>query len=94
MMILPAPAWPAWWPAGEEFSMFFGWQSLFTVALPEGFDNAWQLLPYTLLALAMVVLAMLYTRSFYWIAALFHKLALPPHVQPAIQAGLTGSIRG
>jgi CIC family chloride channel protein len=77
--------------AYSTFGLFFGWQPLFVVN-PEGFDNAWQLLPYTLLALAMAALAMVYTRGFYWVTGLFHKLAIPRMFKPAIGAGLTGLV--
>lgn len=76
------------------FAMAFGWSPLFEI--PDEvmkllvFDDPWQLVPYTLLALAMVVLAMLYTRSFYGMTYLFHQLKLPPHVRPAIGALATG----
>lgn len=76
------------------FAMAFGWSPLFEI--PDEvmkllvFDDPWQLVPYTLLALAMVVLAMLYTRSFYGMTYLFHQLKVPPHVRPAIGALATG----
>src|SRR5215831_15207444 len=76
------------------FSAVFGWSPLF--ALPPEvqaaltFRNPLELLPYLLLALLMVVLAMLYTRSFYGITYLFHRLPVKPHFKPAIGACLTG----
>jgi CIC family chloride channel protein len=39
----------------------------------------------------MVALAGLYTRSFYGIAGLFHRLKLPPWLKPALGAFLTGA---
>jgi CIC family chloride channel protein len=77
--------------AYSTFGLFFGWQPLFLVQ-PEGFDNAWQLLPYTLLAVAMAVLAMVYTRGFYWCTALFHNLPMPRMLKPALGAGLSGAL--
>ncbi len=56
------------------------------------FDNPIHLLPYLLLALFMVVLAMLYTRSFYFITHRFHNLPIKPHFKPAIGAFVTGAI--
>jgi CIC family chloride channel protein len=44
------------------------------------------------LALSCIVLAMLYTRSFYWMAHLFHQIRLPRHFVPAIGAFLSGLI--
>jgi CIC family chloride channel protein len=78
------------------FGLAFGWEPLF--ALSPGlqsalkFDNPLQLGPYMLLALFMVVLAMLYTRSFHWLTYLFHKLRMKPHLRPAIGAFLTGAL--
>jgi CIC family chloride channel protein len=40
----------------------------------------------------MVVLAMLYTRTFYGLTHLFHRLPLRPHFKPAIGAFLTGAL--
>jgi CIC family chloride channel protein len=71
-----------------------GWQPLFT--LPSDlaglltFNNPVNLISYTLLALFMVVLAMLYTRTFYGLTYLFHRLGLRPHFKPAIGAFLSG----
>jgi len=77
--------------AYSTFGMIFGWTPLFT--LPElAFGNPTQLVAYTILALAMVPLAMLYTRTFYGLTALFKKLPGPPHVRPAIGGLLTGII--
>src|SRR5262249_14101233 len=76
------------------FGAVFGWTPLFT--LPDDvlqlftFNKPWQLLPYALLALCMVVLAMLYMRAFYWLTYLFHRLPLIPHLKPAIGAALSG----
>jgi chloride channel protein, CIC family len=78
------------------FGAFFGWAPLFT--LPDDvlevfrFTKPWRLVPYTLLALFMVVLAMIYTRSFYGLTYLFHRLRVWPHVKPAIGAGLSGLV--
>ncbi len=78
--------------AYSTFGLFFGWSPLFATP-PLDFDNAWQLVPYTLLALAMVVLAMFYTRTFYGITHLFHHLPRVPRIyRPAIGAFLTGAV--
>jgi CIC family chloride channel protein len=69
-----------------------GWKPLF--ALPPQliesttFTDPLHLLPYLLLALFMVVLAMLYTRSFYGLTELFRRLPVRPHFKPAIGAFL------
>ena len=77
------------------FGLAFGWTPLFFIP-PENlnlltFTNPWQLGPYLLLALFMVVLAMLYTRTFYGLTHLFRQLPLWPHVKPAIGAFLSGA---
>jgi CIC family chloride channel protein len=74
------------------FGTFFGWQPLFAGLQGLSFDSAWQLGPYTLLALCMVVLAMLHTRTFYTLTHQFHHLPLIPHLKPALGALLTGAV--
>jgi CIC family chloride channel protein len=50
--------------AYSTFGLVFGWNPLFdTPAL--AMDSIWQLGPYTVLALAVALLAMVYTRTFY-----------------------------
>jgi CIC family chloride channel protein len=76
------------------FGVAFGWAPLFSLA-PEligvlSFDNPLSLASYTALALFLVVLAMLYTRTFYGLTYLFRRLALRPHLKPPIGAFLTG----
>jgi CIC family chloride channel protein len=73
------------------FGIYTGWKPLFTI--PDLiFTNPWQLGPYLLLALFMVLLAMLYTRSFYGCKRLFDRLPIPRHFRPAIGAFLTGLV--
>jgi CIC family chloride channel protein len=75
--------------AYSTFGAAFGWAPLFSI--PElVFADPWQLLGYTALALFMVPLAMLYTRTFYGLTALFRRLPGPRHIRPAIGAFLTG----
>jgi chloride channel protein, CIC family len=76
------------------FGLVFGWESLFSLP-PEllnvlTFTSPLHLVSYSLLALFLVVLAMLYTRSFYGLTHVFHRLSLRPHFKPAIGAFLTG----
>ena len=80
--------------AYSTFGLAFGWAPLFTIP-PElagvlTFNNPLSLLSYLLLALFLVVLAMFYTRTFYGLTYLFHRLPMPPHFKPAIGAFLTG----
>jgi chloride channel protein, CIC family len=76
------------------FGAVFGWAPLFNLP-PEilsvlTFNDPRQLGPYLILALFMVVLAMLYTRTFYGLTHLFHRIPLRPHLKPALGALLSG----
>jgi CIC family chloride channel protein len=73
------------------FSVFAGWKPLFTIPTLT-FDNPWQLGPYFLLAVWVVILAMLFTRTFYGCTGLFHRWKVIPHIKPAVGAFLTGLI--
>jgi CIC family chloride channel protein len=78
------------------FGLAFGWAPLFSLP-PEvlaalTFENPWQLFPYLLLALFMVVLAMVFTRSFYGLTHLFRRLPVRPHFKPALGAFLSGAL--
>lgn len=76
------------------FGLAFGWTPLFS--LPEetlhqfNFTNPVHLTAYLLLAIVMVLLAMIYTRSFYGIAYLFRRIPVRPHIKPALGAFLSG----
>lgn len=82
--------------AYSTFGLAFGWQPLFSVpdelSRAMAFDNPWQLVSYLLLAVAMVVLAMIYTRTFYATTYLFKRLPLARKLRPMIGAALTGAI--
>ena len=78
------------------FGMVFGWAPLFFLP-PDllnvlSFTQPLHLLSYTGLALFMVVLAMVFTRSFYGLAYVFRKVPIRPHIKPAIGAFLTGAV--
>ena len=78
------------------FGAVFGWHPLFTIPheLQQAltFSDPRQLVAYTILALMLVVLAMLYTRSFYGLSHLFHRLPIRRSFKPAIGAFLTGLV--
>jgi CIC family chloride channel protein len=80
--------------AYTTFGLFFGWAPLFDTPREAivGFVDARQLGPYTLLAVAMALLAMVYTRAFYGLTHLFHKLSFPRMLKPAVGALLTGAV--
>jgi CIC family chloride channel protein len=78
------------------FGLVFGWTPLFSLP-PEllkvlSFNNPVMLVSYTLLALFLVVLAMIYTRSFYSFTFLFRRMKIRPHFRPAIGAFLSGVV--
>jgi CIC family chloride channel protein len=73
------------------YGLYTGWQPLFKTG-DLTFDNPLQLAPYLLLVLFMIVLAALYTRTFYGMVAIFHRLPVRRHFRPAIGAFLTGLV--
>src|SRR5947209_4431740 len=73
------------------FGLFFGWQPLFG-KLDVDFSGPIELFGYAALIPVVVILAMLYTRSFYGLTALFHHLPLPRELRPSIGALLTGAV--
>jgi CIC family chloride channel protein len=73
------------------FGAFSGWTTLFKIA-PLEFDNPWQLGPYALLALWVILLAALYTRTFYGFTHLFHRWRIRTHFKPAVGALATGVV--
>ena len=73
------------------FGAYSGWEPLFTIPNLT-FTNPLQLGPYLLLALFMVLLAMVYTRTFYASKRLFDRLPVRRHFRPAIGALATGCV--
>jgi CIC family chloride channel protein len=73
------------------FGLFFGWQPLFG-QLNVAFSGPSELVGYAFLIPVVVVLAMLYTRTFYGLTALFRRIPITPKVRPAIGAFLTGVV--
>ena len=73
------------------YGSYAGWQPLFKT--PDlTFNSPLQLGPYLLLVLFMVLLATLYTRTFYGCVRAFKHLPLPCHFRPAVGAFLTGLV--
>jgi CIC family chloride channel protein len=73
------------------FGAMFGWKPLFNT--PDlTFIQPLQLGPYLLLALFMILLATLYTRSFYGFIGIFHRLGIPKILKPALGALATGLV--
>ena len=60
------------------------WRPLFTTATSLQFASAWELLPYSLLAIWMAVLAMIYVRTFYAANHLFESLRMPKALKPTV----------
>lgn len=73
------------------YAAVFGWTPLFSVA-DIRFSAPVELLAYLLLAAVVVVLAAIYTRTFYATTRAFHRLRLPPALRPALGAGASGAI--
>ncbi len=67
-------------------------QPLFGSNLNHSFLSPLELLPYTVLAFVLLIVAMVYVRVFYGTQALFKKVPVIPHLRPAIGAGLAGLI--
>ena len=55
------------------------------------FTSAWELLPYSVLAIWMAVLAMVYVRTFYAIKHAFESLRMPKALKPAVGAALAAA---
>ena len=73
------------------YGLYTGWEPLFNT--PDlAFTNPLRLGPYLLLVLFMIPLAALYTRTFYGMVHVFHRLPVRPHFRPAIGAFLTGLV--
>ncbi|MCE9544309.1 MAG: chloride channel protein [Planctomycetia bacterium] len=73
------------------FGLYAGWEPLFKT--PDlVFSNPLELIPYTLLALFVVVLAAIYTHSFYGLVHVFHRLPMPRQLRPAVGAFLAAAI--
>lgn len=78
------------------FGLAFGWTPLFELS-PElvatlAFNDPRQLLAYLVLALFLVLLAMLYTRTFYGMTDAFRRLPLPRQIKPALGASASGLV--
>lgn len=78
------------------FGMAFGWAPLFTLPpdIVEAlvFRDPRQLLAYLMLAILVVILAMLYTRTFYGLTHASRRLRVPRSLKPAIGAFATGLV--
>jgi CIC family chloride channel protein len=74
------------------FGLVFGWTPLFGKLGVDFSRTLTELVGYAALIPVLVVLAMLYTRSFYGLTGLFHRLPMPRKLRPAIGAGLTGVV--
>ena len=77
--------------AYSTFGLFFGWGELFKTP-PLEFNSAGQLVAYFVLAVLMALLAMIYTRTFYWFIYLFGQLRTSRWLKPAIGATLSGLV--
>jgi CIC family chloride channel protein len=71
------------------FGLYAGWKPLFDIP-GSTFTHPRQLFVYSLLIVAMVILASIYVRTFYGIRNLFQRWGIPRSVKPAIGAFLSG----
>lgn len=73
-------------PADMTFAHVFG-------HLPEfGMQSLAELVPYGIMSLLLAAVGILYIRCFYGVHELFRRMPGPPHIKPAIGAGLTGCV--
>lgn len=72
------------------YGLFYGFSPIFGAQPQLGFDQPIQLVYYALLGVAGGLVGILYTRSFYGTARLFHHLKLPNWLKPAIGGLLVG----
>jgi chloride channel protein, CIC family len=68
------------------------WRPLFDAPGSLVFTSAWELLPYSVLAIWVAVLAMVYVRTFYAIQHAFESVRIPKALRPAVGAGLSGLV--
>lgn len=73
------------------FGAAFGWDPLFAAG-GLSFDNAWQLIPYLMLAIWMAILAMVYVRTLDWTHQAFRKVKLYKPLKPMFGGLLTGVV--
>jgi CIC family chloride channel protein len=72
------------------FGAFFGYTPIFGAMPQIGFDQPIQLVYYAILGVVCGLVGILYAKFFYGIHELFHKLALPRWLKPAIGGLLVG----
>lgn len=78
--------------AYSTFGIANGWKPLFAIPSEGVFDHPLHLLSYAVLALSMAILAMVYTRTFYFTTRIFHHLPILPHIKPMIGGLFCGLI--
>ena len=77
--------------AYSVFSGVFGWHPLFNSPTFK-FTNILELIPYTVLAVAVGAFAVFYVTVFYGVRNFFRKIPIKPHFKPAIGGLLVGLI--
>lgn len=73
-------------PPEMRFVPLFGREVGFNVTSPL------ELLPYTVLALVLVIAGAIYINGFYWTRDVFRKIPIVPHVKPMVGAILAGIV--
>jgi CIC family chloride channel protein len=77
--------------AYSTFAMRFGWSPLFSTT-DFKFSNPLELIPYTVLAVAVSLFVCFYVKVFYCVRDIFHKIHIKPHFKPAIGGFFVGII--
>ncbi len=70
----------------------FGWGHMFDGAGDFGFSNALELGPYLVLALLLALAALVYTKLFWGMRALFARLPIRKELRPMLGGALTGGV--
>jgi CIC family chloride channel protein len=74
------------------FGLWSGWNPIFAPPSNLAFTSPPQLLYYVVIGVLCGVIGMLYARGFYGIAHIFHRIAIPNWIKPAIGGLLVGLI--
>lgn len=74
------------------YGAFFGYAPIFGAQPQLGFDSPIQLLYYAVLGVICGLVGILYSRSFYDLTAVFHRLRLPRWLKPAVGGLLVGGL--
>ena len=87
---------PSFVASAVAYCVFCGWlgewSHLLAITDPPAFRNIFEILPYTLLALALVPVIIIYVKTFYGIDHFVERLPGPPPLYSALGGLLTGAV--